>query len=61
MVGFKIDMALVRGINEDRIRRSIIQWLLYFSREIRTQVMAEGIETEEKYNTLRDMWIQYFR
>jgi EAL domain-containing protein (putative c-di-GMP-specific phosphodiesterase class I) len=53
----KIDMALVRGIDKDRIRKSIIQGILYVCREIQIQVIAEGIETEDEFKTLRDFGI----
>lgn len=53
----KIDMALVRGIDKDRVRRSIIQGILYVCREIEIKVIAEGIETEDEFKVLKDMGI----
>ncbi len=57
----KIDMALVRGIDKDRVRRSIIQGILYVCREIEIKVIAEGIETEEEFKVLKDMGINYIQ
>ena len=57
----KIDMALVRGIDKDRIRRSIIQGILYVCQEIKIKVIAEGIETKEEFMVLRDLGIQYLQ
>lgn len=53
----KIDMALVRGIDKDRIRRSIIKGIMLVCQEIEIQVIAEGIETIEEYKTLEDLGI----
>ena len=53
----KIDMALVRGIDKDRIRRSIIKGIMLVCQEIDIQVIAEGIETEEEYKALEDLGI----
>lgn len=57
----KIDMALVRGIDKDRVRRSIIQGILYVCREIEIKVIAEGIETEDEFKVLKDMGINYIQ
>ena len=54
-------MALVRGIDKDRVRRSIIQGILYVCREIEIKVIAEGIETEEEFKVLKDMGINYIQ
>ena len=54
-------MALVRGIDKDRIRRSIIQGILYVCQEIKIKVIAEGIETKEEFMVLRDLGIQYLQ
>ncbi len=57
----KIDMALVRGIDKDRIRRSIIKGIMLVCREIQIEVIAEGIETEEEFKALRDLGINYIQ
>lgn len=53
----KIDMQLTRGIEADRIRRAIVGGILYACREIDITVIAEGIETAEQEQTLREMGI----
>ncbi len=57
----KIDMALVRGIDTDRIRRSIIKGIMLVCQEIEIEVIAEGIETEDEFKTLRDLGITYIQ
>jgi EAL domain-containing protein (putative c-di-GMP-specific phosphodiesterase class I) len=42
----KIDMALVRDIDQDRYKQSIVRHLIGIARETGTTVLAEGIETE---------------
>ena len=54
-------MALVRGIDKDRIRRSIIKGIMLVCREIQIEVIAEGIETEEEFKALRDLGINYIQ
>jgi EAL domain-containing protein (putative c-di-GMP-specific phosphodiesterase class I)/CheY-like chemotaxis protein len=41
----KIDMSLVRGIDEDRVRRRIVDLVVQASHELGTRVVAEGVET----------------
>ncbi|MDG5495081.1 EAL domain-containing protein [Niveispirillum sp. BGYR6] len=53
----KIDMQLTRGIEADRIRRAIVGGILFACREIGITVIAEGIETAEQEQTLREMGI----
>ena len=53
----KIDMQLTRGIEEDRIRRAIVGSILYACREIGITVIAEGIETSEQEQVLREMGV----
>lgn len=41
----KIDMGLVRGIDQSRSRQAIVRGLLEMCRDLGVQVIAEGIET----------------
>lgn len=53
----KIDMALTRGIDADRVRRTIVASILSVCREIGIVPIAEGIETEGEERALRQMGI----
>lgn len=51
----KFDVALVRNIDRNLIKRSLLETLVDLARRIGAQVIAEGIEVETEYRTLRDM------
>ncbi|MDX2271376.1 MAG: EAL domain-containing protein [Cyanobacteriota bacterium] len=57
----KLDMALTRHINQDKVRRSIVLGILSVSRELNCEVIAEGIETYEELMTLREAGIHLFQ
>jgi EAL domain-containing protein (putative c-di-GMP-specific phosphodiesterase class I) len=57
----KLDMALIRGIDQDRRRQAIVKGMLALCRELSTQVIAEGVETREEYVALRDLGIELFQ
>lgn len=46
----KIDMDLIRGINEDPFKSCITSKLLELSRELEISTIVEGIETAEEWN-----------
>lgn len=53
----KLDMALVRGIDQSKPRRAIVAGVAAMCRELGIQVIAEGIETGEEMCCLRDLGI----
>lgn len=57
----KLDMALTRNIDSDRVRRSIVAGILTVCRELDIMVIAEGVETEAEYATLRELGVAYFQ
>lgn len=57
----KIDMALVRGIELDRVRQSIVTGIVATCRELGTQVIAEGVETLQERDTLIKLGIRYLQ
>ncbi len=57
----KLDMALTRNIDSDRVRRSIVAGILTVCRELDIMVIAEGVETEAEYATLRELGVTYFQ
>lgn len=57
----KLDMALIRHIEQDRVRQAIIKGLLQVCKELSTTPIAEGIETREELETLREFGIELFQ
>ncbi len=51
----KLDRRFVRDITENRRSRDIVRGLVMMAHSIGIDVIAEGIETEEQANALRDM------
>lgn len=57
----KLDMALIRDVDTNRIRRSIIEGITATCRALGCAVLAEGVETLAEYRTLRAMGITLFQ
>lgn len=57
----KLDMALIRNIDQDRVRQTIVTGVLYVCRELGISVIAEGIETLAELVFLRDAGVQLFQ
>lgn len=57
----KLDMALVRNIDQDRNRRIIIGGILQVCRDLGIEVIAEGIETVGELRTLLDQGVDLFQ
>jgi EAL domain-containing protein (putative c-di-GMP-specific phosphodiesterase class I) len=51
----KLDMSLVRGIESDPVRRRLVGSLVGLCRDLRTLVVAEGIETEAERHVIEDL------
>jgi EAL domain-containing protein (putative c-di-GMP-specific phosphodiesterase class I)/DNA-binding NarL/FixJ family response regulator len=54
----KLDIEWVRGIDRDPVRRALVSGLAYFARETGCELIAEGIETREELQAVRDLGIQ---
>jgi EAL domain-containing protein (putative c-di-GMP-specific phosphodiesterase class I)/CheY-like chemotaxis protein len=48
----KLDISLTRHIDADRGKRALAKALISFAEEMRTDIVAEGIETEDELETL---------
>ena len=57
----KLDMALTRNIDKDRVRRAIVHGILETCRALDLGVIAEGIETAEECLALQDEGITLFQ
>jgi len=55
----KLDMELVRGVDQDRRRQAIIRGVVQMCAELDTLVIAEGIETAAEARALRDLGVRY--
>jgi EAL domain-containing protein (putative c-di-GMP-specific phosphodiesterase class I) len=51
----KFDMLLVRSIDQSRLRQRLLGQLIEFAKSIGCQVVAEGIETEAEFETVREL------
>ncbi len=57
----KLDMALIRNIDRDAGRRSIVRAILQLCTELGIRPIAEGIETRAEYESLRELGIVLFQ
>ncbi|MGQ9744842.1 MAG: GGDEF domain-containing protein [Dissulfurimicrobium sp.] len=55
----KIDMSLIRGIDTNPIKRSLLEAMLSFAEKIGCRLIAEGIETERELSSLITMGVHY--
>ncbi|MCW3798133.1 EAL domain-containing protein [Sphingomonas sp. BN140010] len=55
----KVDMDLIRGIDRDSRRRAILESLVQLLRRLGTEIVAEGVETEEELAVLRLFGIRF--
>lgn len=57
----KLDMALIRNIDQDRVRQAIIRGSLQVCNELGIKVIAEGVETQGELLTLQGFGIELFQ
>ncbi len=57
----KIDMELLRNIDQDRNRRIIVKNLVHLCRDLGVEIIAEGIETKSELNVLEDFGVTLFQ
>jgi EAL domain-containing protein (putative c-di-GMP-specific phosphodiesterase class I) len=57
----KLDMALIRNIEQDPVRRAITSGSVATCRQLGCDVLGEGVETAAEYRVLRDMGINLFQ
>lgn len=57
----KIDMKLIRDIDTSRARQAIVAAIIHIARELDITLLAEGIETEAEFATLRAAGIRLFQ
>ncbi|SEJ00346.1 EAL domain-containing protein [Frateuria terrea] len=57
----KLDMALIRGIDQDPVRRCIVRHNLAMCEELGVAVIAEGIETMGEWQALQALGVTLFQ
>lgn len=57
----KLDMALIRQVDQDKVRQAIVKGIVLVCRELSIEVIAEGIETYEELSVLKDFGIELFQ
>lgn len=55
----KLDISLVRNIDDDPAKRALAGALAAFAQKIGSSVIAEGIETAAELNCLRGLKVEY--
>jgi EAL domain-containing protein (putative c-di-GMP-specific phosphodiesterase class I)/GGDEF domain-containing protein/CBS domain-containing protein len=55
----KLDMKLIRGINEDSLKYALVKGMVELSKSAQIYLIAEGIETYEEMETLINLGVQY--
>lgn len=57
----KLDMQLIRNIDQDSVRQVLVEAALQMCRKLKIQVIAEGIESQGDVHALRDMGVELFQ
>lgn len=57
----KLDMNLIRGIDSDPVRRTIVSAVCGMAGELGCGIIAEGVETKGEYKALSDLGISLFQ
>jgi EAL domain-containing protein (putative c-di-GMP-specific phosphodiesterase class I) len=53
----KLDMALIRGVDGDRVRRTILSHTIRMLEDLDVQVVCEGVETQAELTVLQDLGV----
>lgn len=53
----KLDMDLIRGIDQSRVRQAIVRGTVGICAELGIKVIAEGVETADECSALQDLGI----
>ncbi|MEW6697050.1 MAG: EAL domain-containing protein [Bacillota bacterium] len=55
----KIDHSLVRDIDSNRVKQTLLETFVIFAQKIGCSIIAEGIETEAELTALRSLGVHY--
>jgi EAL domain-containing protein (putative c-di-GMP-specific phosphodiesterase class I) len=51
----KLDISLVRNVDTDPIKQTIVRTMIALCRELDTEIVAEGVENAAQRDTLRGL------
>ncbi|MFB9993704.1 EAL domain-containing protein [Deinococcus oregonensis] len=57
----KVDMAVIRGLNQDHWRSCLVEHLAQFAAKVGVLVIAEGVETVEEARCLLSLGVTYMQ
>ena len=57
----KLDMQLIRNIDQDPVRQILVEATLQMCRKLNIRVIGEGVETPGELQALRDMGVELFQ
>ncbi len=57
----KIDISFVRKMLADKHSRYIVETIIYLSKKLNMRSIAEGVETEEQFNLLKELGCDYIQ
>jgi EAL domain-containing protein (putative c-di-GMP-specific phosphodiesterase class I) len=57
----KLDMHLARGIDSNPRKHAIVRGIIATCRELGINIIAEGVETEAEYRSLRELGVHLFQ
>jgi EAL domain-containing protein (putative c-di-GMP-specific phosphodiesterase class I)/DNA-binding response OmpR family regulator len=55
----KLDVGLVRGIDDDDVRQALVAGIVYFAQRTGCSLIAEGVETEGERAMLQSLGVQF--
>ena len=55
----KIDISFVRGVDKSFIKQEIIKSMISLAQGIGSEIIAEGVETREEFDKLRELGVTY--
>lgn len=55
----KLDLSLTSGIDHDPVKQALAAAIVRFGRHVSCKVVAEGIETDNQYTSLRSLGIEF--
>lgn len=57
----KIDRHFVSGIENDKVKRDFVRSIIEIARAVNSEVVAEGIETRQEFETLSEIGVDYLQ
>ena len=57
----KIDRHFIHGIGKDKVKRDFVRSMVAIARAGKSQIIAEGIETQQEFETLCEIGVDYLQ